>query len=91
MKMKLDGKFIKQRIKVASEELVGAVRKIVAEGNAHEITVKDGSGQVNLRIPLTKGAAVGAVAVIAAPIFTAIGAIAALATDHTIEIKRNKK
>lgn len=90
MKANVSGQKIKQKIRVAREELVGAVRRIVAEGDAHEITVKDGSGHVDLKISLTKGAAVGAVAAIGAPVLTALGAIAALATNHTIEIKRKE-
>jgi exonuclease VII large subunit len=91
MKAKLDGKVIKEQIKVASGELVDAVKKIVAEGRAHEVVIRDGGGKVNLKVSFNKATAVGAVAVLGAPLLSAIGAIAALATDHTIEIKRNKK
>lgn len=74
----------RQRIKVKGEELLAKVRELVHEGNIRRITVTDASDRTILEIPLTAGV-IGAVL---APMLVAIGAIAALAKDYTLDIER---
>jgi hypothetical protein len=75
----------RQRITVKGEELLGKVRQLIHEGNIRRITVTDASDRTILEIPLT----VGVVGAILAPALVAIGAIAALAKDYTLEIERH--
>ncbi len=82
-----DDKTTKEEFKVSGEDLLKKVKELVAEGNVRRITVKDKEGKTIVEMPLTVGV-VGAV--LAAPL-AAIGAIAALVTECTITVERDKK
>lgn len=73
-----------EELRVAGDQLVGTLRKLVREGNVRRIVVKDEQGRVFLEIPLTVGA-VGAVLV---PLWAALGTLAALVSGFRIEIQR---
>ncbi|WP_018685269.1 DUF4342 domain-containing protein [Actinokineospora enzanensis] len=66
------------------KELVAQVKRIVHEGNVRRIMIKNDQGRTLLQIPVT----VGVVAVLAAPIVTALGAIAGLTQNWKIEVER---
>jgi len=68
--------------KVKGEELLKKVRDIVREGNVRRIIIKDDKGNTFLEIPLT----LGVVGVLLAPVWAAIGALAAIASDFTVEV-----
>lgn len=70
--------------KVKGEDLMRKIRELINEGNVNRIIIKDDSGKVYLEIPVT----VGVVGAIVAPILAAVGALAALAADFTIEVSR---
>ncbi len=70
--------------RVEGEGLVQRVKELVREGNVRRIKVKNDEGRTLLEIPLT----VGVVGVALIPIWVALGAIAALAADYTLEIER---
>ncbi|MBZ5497543.1 MAG: DUF4342 domain-containing protein [Acidobacteriia bacterium] len=72
-----------ESVKVEGGELLDRVKKIVHEGNVRRIIIKQGSRSV-AEFPLT----VGVVGTLAAPVLAAIGAIAALLTDCSIEVER---
>jgi len=83
----MSDKTYKEEFKVSGEELLKKVKELIAEGNVRRITVKDKEGKTIVEMPLTIGV-VGAV--LAAPL-AAIGAIAALVTECTIAVEREKK
>jgi hypothetical protein len=62
------------------------VKKIIKEGNARSIIIKNEEGKEIIIIPLT----LGAVGVLLAPIVAAIGAAAALLTKCTIVVIKKK-
>ncbi|WP_372666695.1 DUF4342 domain-containing protein [Amycolatopsis kentuckyensis] len=64
------------------QALVARVKELIHQGNVRRIRVKNDEGHTVLEIPVTAGV----VAVIAAPVVTAVGAIAALAKEWTIEV-----
>ena len=68
---------------VSGERLLARIKELVHEGNVRRIRIRH-EGRVILEIPLTVGV-VGAVLV---PVWVAVGAIAALAADYTLEIER---
>jgi hypothetical protein len=72
--------------RVSGEGLVARVKELVREGNVRRIKVKNGEGRTLLEIPLT----IGVVGVALVPVWVALGAIAALAADYTLEIERGK-
>ncbi|NLV73405.1 MAG: DUF4342 domain-containing protein [Chloroflexi bacterium] len=72
-----------EEIKVTGNQLVDKVKELVHEGNIRRITVKQGDRTL-VELPLTLAAA-GA---IIAPVLTAVGAVAALATNCSILVER---
>jgi hypothetical protein len=72
--------------KVSGEDLLKKIKNIIKQGNVQRIIIKDEKGRKFLEIPIT----VGVIGALAAPIFVAVGAIAALANKFTIEVQKNK-
>lgn len=70
--------------KVKGEDLLRKIREIVEEGNVNRIIIKDHIGKVYLEIPVT----IGVIGAVILPVFAAVGALAALAADFTIEVIR---
>lgn len=73
-----------ESFKVTGEELLDKVKEIVKEGNARRIIIKNEQDEVIVEFPMT----VGAIGVVLAPLFAAVGALAALATNCTIEVEK---
>lgn len=71
--------------KVQSGELIEKVKELIREGNVRRIVIKQGDRSV-AEFPLTAGV-VGAVF---APVLAAVGAIAALVTDCSIAVERER-
>ena len=72
-----------ESFKVAANELVDAVKKIVHEGNVRRILVKQ-DGRTVAEFPLT----VGVIGTVLAPMLAAVGALAAVLTECSIEVER---
>ena len=72
-----------ENIKIDGDQLLAEVKRLLAEGNVRRSSIKQGERTV-AEFPLTAGVG-GAVL---APWLAAIGAIAALVTDCSIEIER---
>ena len=70
--------------KVKGEELLKKIKELIHVGNIKRIIIKNSEGKTLIEIPVTLGV-VGAVLL---PVFAAVGAIAALASDYTIEVER---
>jgi hypothetical protein len=73
-----------ESFKVAACQLVDAVKKLLHEGNVRRIVIKQ-DGRVVAEFPLT----VGVVGAVAAPVLAAVGALAAVLTECTIEVERS--
>jgi hypothetical protein len=72
-----------ESVKIESGQLLDRVRHIIREGNVRRIRVRQ-NGSVVAEFPLT----VGVVGTVFAPVLAAIGALAALLTECSIEIER---
>ena len=79
------GRTFVEEVKVAADELVRIVQKLLHEGNVRRIVVKK-DGHVVMEVPLT----VAAIGVIAAPVLAAIGALAAFVGQYSIVIERSE-
>ncbi len=77
----------KRSYKVSGPDLVEEVKRLVKEGNARKIRIIH-EGKVLVDIPLTWGAGAAAVTVPVAPVLAAVGAIAALVAEVTVEIEK---
>jgi len=73
----------KESFKVAADQLLDAVKKLIHEGNVRRIIIKQ-DGRSVAEFPLT----VGVVGVVFAPVLAAVGALAAVLTECTIEVER---
>jgi hypothetical protein len=77
-----------ESFKVSGDEILTKVKEIIKEGNARRIIIKNDKDETIMEFPLT----IGAIGVVLAPIFAAVGTLAALATNCTIVVeKRNEE
>lgn len=76
----------KESFKVAADQLVDAVKKLLHEGNVRRIVIKH-DGKTVMELPLT----VGVVGAVFAPMLAAVGAVAAVLTECTVEVERSEK
>ena len=72
-----------ETIEVKGTELLKKIQELVAEGNVRQVRVRQ-DGRVLAQFPLTAGV----VGLLMAPALAAIGAIAALVSDCTIDVER---
>ena len=76
-----------EEIKLAGNQLVDKVRELIEEGNVRRIVIKKGD-RILFELPLTVGVGAGAAAVLVSPVLAALGAVAALVSDITLEVER---
>jgi len=72
-----------ESFKVAGQQLVDAVKKLVHEGNVRRVIIKH-DGHTVAEFPLT----IGVIGAVLAPMLAAIAAIAAAVKECTIEVER---
>jgi hypothetical protein len=72
-----------ETIKVEGGQLLDQIKRLVHEGNVRRITIKQ-EDRVVAEFPLT----FGVIGVVLAPVLAAVGALAALLTDCSIEVER---
>ena len=75
-----------ESFKVASQQLVDAVKKLIHEGNVRRVSIRHGD-HVIAEFPLT----VGVVGVVLAPVLAAVAAIAAVIKECTVDVERVEK
>lgn len=73
-----------ESFKVSGDDLLTKIKEIVKEGNARKVIIKNEKEETIMEFPLT----IGAIGIVLAPMFAAVGAIAALATDCTIVVEK---
>jgi Domain of unknown function (DUF4342) len=74
-----------QSLEAKGGQVIDAIKDLVHQGNVRKVSIKQ-DGRVIAEFPLTLGVVGAAVA----PVWAAIGAIAALVTDCTIEVERTE-
>ena len=77
----------KTEFKVSGEELLKKVKELIHEGNIRRLIIKNEKGVTFLEIPVT----VGVIGAVLLPILAAVGAIAALAANFTIEVIKKEE
>lgn len=68
------------------DRVIERTKKLIHEGNVRRLIVKNAQGITLIEVPLTMGV-VGAVLV---PVWAAIAAIAAIASDATVVVEKRK-
>ena len=78
--------FLTEEFRVKGEELIAKIKTLIHEGNIRRIIIKDKDGKILIEFPLT----FGVVGLVLAPTLAAVGAIAALVTEATIVVEKDK-
>jgi hypothetical protein len=73
-----------ESFKVTGDDILTKVKEIIKEGNARRIIIKNEKDETIMEFPLT----IGAIGAVLAPLFAAIGTLAALATNCTILVEK---
>jgi hypothetical protein len=76
----------KESFKLDGESLLKKVKELINEGNIRRITIKDKEGKEVMNFPLT----IGVVGVVLAPVLAAVGALAAIIGECSIEVEREE-
>lgn len=74
----------KESFSINGAGLLDKIKELIKEGNVTRIIISDRMGKELLNFPLT----VGVVGALVAPVFAAIGTLAALVTECTITVER---
>lgn len=75
-----------ESFKVKGDEILAKIKEIIKEGNARKVIIRNEKDETIMEFPLT----IGAIGAVLAPVFAAVGAIAALATDCTIVVEKRE-
>ncbi|MGB1778642.1 MAG: DUF4342 domain-containing protein [Longimicrobiales bacterium] len=75
---------MREEFKVKGDQVVTKLKELLHEGNVRHIVIKNDEGKVLIEFPVTIGLA-GALLL---PVWAAVGAIAAMVTNCTIEVER---
>jgi len=68
------------------DKVIAKIEELIREGNVRRVLIKDSRGTTLIEVPLT----LGLVGVALMPVWAAIGAIAALAADFTVQVERRQ-
>ena len=74
----------RSKFKVTGDKVVATIRELIHEGTIRHVVIKNSDGRTLIEFPVSIGVA-GAVLL---PVWAAVGAIAALVTECTIEVER---
>jgi hypothetical protein len=77
----------REEYKVRGERIVGKIKELVHEGNVRHVVIKNDDGKILIEFPVTVGVA-GALLI---PVWAAVGALAALVSNCSIEVEREEK
>jgi len=76
-----------EKFTVDGSQVVEKIKELIHQGNIRRVRLIH-KGRPLTDIPLTAGVGVAVVTALAAPVLAALGAIAALVTECTIEVER---
>ena len=72
-----------EKLEGTTDQILAEIKRLVAEGNLRRVVVKQ-RGRIVAEFPVT----VGVIGAVIAPLAAAIGALAAVLTDCTIEVEK---
>ena len=79
-------KTFKETFIVKGEQLLKKIQDLIEEGNVRKITIHDKAGKEIMSFPLT----IGVVGAVLAPLFAAVGALAAIIGECRISVEREQ-
>ena len=72
---------------VRGDSLIAKIKELIHEGNITRVIIKNDQGRTLIEIPLS----LGVVGIALAPVWAAIGAIAALAADLKVVVEKKSE
>jgi hypothetical protein len=75
-----------ETFRVSGDEILSKIKEIIKEGNARKIIIKNEKDETIMEFPLT----IGAIGVVLAPLYAAVGTLAALAMKCTIIVEKTE-
>jgi len=72
--------------RVQGEKIVSKIKELIHEGNVRHLVIKNEDGRTLIEFPVSVGVA-GALLI---PVWAAVGALAALVTNCSIEVEREE-
>lgn len=75
---------MREEFRVKGDQVVSKLKELLHEGNVRHIVIKNDEGKVLIEFPVTVGLA-GALLL---PVWAAVGAVAAMVTNCSIEVER---
>ena len=76
-----------EKFTISGKDLVEKVKELIRQGNVRRVRLIHNEKAL-IDIPLTVGAPAAVVTVLAAPVLAALGAIAAVLTECTLEVEK---
>lgn len=76
-----------EKYTVSGHDLIDKIQELIRQGNIRRVRIIH-DGRPLIDIPLTVGVPAVAVTVLAVPVLAAIGVVAALVTECTIEVEK---
>lgn len=77
-----------EEFEIAGDEVIAKIRELVHEGDIRRISLRTKEGKTLIEVPLTIGVAGAIAGAVVAPVWAAIGAIAAMVTEMKIVVER---
>lgn len=77
-----------EEFEVTGDKVLAKIKDLLHEGNIRRISLKTEEGKTLIEMPLTFGVAGAAAAAMIAPMWAAVGAVAALVADLKIVVER---
>lgn len=74
----------KESFSIHADHLIKKIKDLIEEGNVRKIIIEDKAGKEIMSFPLT----IGIAGALLAPLFAAVGALAALIGEYTITVER---
>ena len=78
------GRGTREEHKVSGDKVISKIKELIHQGNVRRIIIKNEDGRSIIEVPLS----VGVVGAVLAPMWAAIGAVAALVSSCSIEVER---
>jgi hypothetical protein len=81
-----ESKTRREEYKVQGEKIVAKIKELLHEGNVRHVVIKNDDGKTLIEFPV----AVGVAGALLVPVWAAVGALAALVTNCSIEVEREE-
>jgi hypothetical protein len=81
------GKTRRERYEVRGDKIVAKLKELFHEGNVRHVVIKNEDGRTLIELPVT----IGVAGALLAPVWAAVGALAALVARCSIEVERLEK